>query len=180
MKKNHAAIQNKGFTLIELLVVIAIIGILATVVLASLGKSRNKAGDAKVQAQLSEMRSQAQLYENDNGNFGAANTIDPTVYTTVDDPIYQCGNGGGGSSGPLFTSGVPENLYNLLSGMPPTYQTFCYTDPSGGGMGNATAWAVTAEGPAGWGTSWCVDSTGQSKVYSAHVASVDLLTAICQ
>lgn len=55
---------NRGFTLIELLVVIAIIGILASVVLASLNTARDKGTNAAIQQSVSNARSQAEIYGN--------------------------------------------------------------------------------------------------------------------
>lgn len=63
--------KNKGFTLIELLVVIAIIGVLSSVVLASLNNSRSKASDAGIKANLSHLRSTAEIaYANLDSKYG--------------------------------------------------------------------------------------------------------------
>ncbi len=67
--------NKKGFTLIELLVVIAIIGILSSIVLVSLGNARQKARDAKKQADLTSIATALALYADDNnGNFPAPDT----------------------------------------------------------------------------------------------------------
>jgi prepilin-type N-terminal cleavage/methylation domain-containing protein len=74
--------RQKGFTLIELLVVIAIIGILSAIVLASLNSARNKAQDAKVQAQLSNMRAAAEVYYSNNGSsYGTAADCTSGLFT---------------------------------------------------------------------------------------------------
>src|SRR3990167_736456 len=53
--------KTRGFTLIELLVVIAIIGLLSSIVLASLSTARDKGKDAAIQSDLNTIRNQAEL-----------------------------------------------------------------------------------------------------------------------
>lgn len=57
---------NKGFTLIELLIVIAIIGILSSVVLASLNIARAKGVNAVIKSDLINVRAQASIIYDDN------------------------------------------------------------------------------------------------------------------
>ena len=63
--------RNQGFTLIELLVVIAIIGVLSSIVFASLSSARTKGYDTAVKSGLANSRSQAELYYNTNLNYSA-------------------------------------------------------------------------------------------------------------
>ena len=61
--------KHSGFTLIELLVVIAIIGILASVVLASLNSAREKSRNASYLAQLRQYQNALAMYFTDHGSF---------------------------------------------------------------------------------------------------------------
>ncbi len=60
---------NRGFTLIELLVVIAIIGMLSSVVLASLNTARSKARDAQRRSDLHQLSIALELYRDKYGGY---------------------------------------------------------------------------------------------------------------
>jgi type II secretion system protein G len=64
--------DQRGFTLIELLVVIAIIGLLSSVVLASLNSARKKGRDARRLADLKQLQTALELYYSDNNAYPAS------------------------------------------------------------------------------------------------------------
>jgi len=73
--------ESRGFTLIELLVVIAIIGILSSVVLASLGTARVKARDARRLSDMKQMQLALELW-NDANSGEYPDTLTPLTTPT--------------------------------------------------------------------------------------------------
>lgn len=69
--KAFSVCLHRGFTLIELLVVVAIIGILATIVLASLSNARTRAQTAKTISELRNISQAFEIYEIDNNSYPA-------------------------------------------------------------------------------------------------------------
>ena len=121
---------KKGFTLIELLVVIAIIGILSSVVLASLNGARIKSRDVKRKEDMVQVRTALELYYNDNGSY-------PLGYGSGWAGInaVPCGTANGTVSG--------ANAY--ISGLTPKYIPVLPTDPSGV-VGTCTGYMYYSDG----------------------------------
>lgn len=145
-------VQKKGFTLIELLVVIAIIGILASIVYASLSTARGKARDAQRAEAVKTLKAALEVYQNAYGHYPAASTPDNrgTSITT------------------LATTLITENNNNYLVEIPQDslYKNNALKDYQyvRGSTGMTYGIRVTLENPSGTITlgpnNWCITGVG--------------------
>lgn len=104
--------HRRGFTLIELLVVIAIIGVLSSVVLASLNTARAKARDAQRRSEMVELRTAIEAYYADKG-------------------VYPVASGWHGvSPGSCGTVGTLSGPTGYIPNLAPTYISELPVDPS--------------------------------------------------
>lgn len=114
--------KSKAFTLIELLVVIAIIGILASVVIASLNSARTKGKHASIKANLRNAIAQSNIYFNENGTYTGL-CSDPTIQSIL------AALGGTGNAACYVH---PTTIQDIDWGIATTYDGTHFTaDPAG-------------------------------------------------
>ncbi len=155
--------KNKGFTLIELLVVIAIIGILSSVILASLNNARDKGKDASVKSQLASMKAQGELFYSQNGELYTGvctkgKEADGGFGISTDPGLLQAIVGATAIDSTLNTTYTVAGAYNLVT---------CHDSEN--------SWAAEApmnESASGTGNAnmFCVDSTGYSGLKTTTIA----------
>jgi prepilin-type N-terminal cleavage/methylation domain-containing protein len=130
--------KQKGFTLIELLVVIAIIGILSSVVLASLNSARGKGSDAAAKSGLSSLQSEAAIYYDGTGaqTYAASNV---STCTTTTANLY-------------YTDPQAKNIVANIQSNAASVSCFAST----------TGYTISVGLKGAVGTYWCVDSNGNA------------------
>ena len=151
-------IRAKGFTLIELLVVIAIIGILSSVILASLNSARSKGNNAAIKSNLASMRPQMEVYFDDptlgNGTYGASGTNG--INCIGANPATIFGN-------------TKVQKFLIAAQVAGNGLARCVAQP----LSSASSYVVSVQlsVPESGNNYWCVDSTGNSR---GHVTPVSM------
>jgi type II secretion system protein G len=117
---------SDGFTLIELLVVISIIGLLSSIILASLTSARARARDSVRLSDLHQLSIALELYRTTNGSYplsGADSSVHPfragVTNCSGDDLTHGYGYGATGyiqNLVPTYISKLPEDPV-LLTGV---------------------------------------------------------------
>lgn len=137
MRPAHNRGFGSGFTLIELLVVISIIGLLASVVLASLNSARAKARDATRLATVRQIGNVLQLYYDANGAFPSTAGCNNGWCCLGHGTAGRCWAGGIWGSDALdaslvpYLSKIPDDPLNNTSGYGDAYTYRVDTDVNG-------------------------------------------------
>ncbi len=160
--KNYSV---RGFTLIELLVVIAIIGVLSSIVLASLNTARSKGADASIKSNLSNVRAQAEIQNDSTGCYssyasaGSCSGTAPAVLAAAECSTHYA------TAGSIFNQSNIRAAIAAATSSAGTAFSSCAATVGG------TAWAIVVPLKSTNTLAWCVDSTGASKQVSLSAAT---------
>ncbi len=160
--------RAQGFTLIELLVVVAIIGLLSSVVFASLNSARMKARDARRMADFKNIGVAMELYYDEHGRYPPS-------------PNNCCSGGDGGTHNQNFESVmgilVSEAFLSSIPKAPSAGNPYMLYDYGGGNVGeifvtNLESISPTIVGPFNscrpFGPNWCSNTTPSTAYCICH------------
>lgn len=157
--------NKKGFTLIELLVVISIIGVLSSVVLASLNSARGKARDVAIKQDISQMVRLMALNYSDYESYTQLQSGWDYYSTGCDDSfsgnyasqmrsmckhVVSLNNGTGIHTGVQYINGnTVDNSFSIMAYLPYSGQWLC-AGSSGAISDKTTSVYATWVGPGCW------------------------------
>ncbi|MDR3571438.1 MAG: prepilin-type N-terminal cleavage/methylation domain-containing protein [Candidatus Pacebacteria bacterium] len=133
------SIRSRGFTLIELLVVIAIIGLLASIILASLNSARGKGKDTRIISDITEMRNKIEAEASAAGAYQVGSSYCITAANTI------------GASG---------SCSSLVSDITTQGGAFA-------AQASSTGYSIYTTSPLSTGLYYCVDSQGSASTTAA-------------
>ncbi len=160
----YKQIKTKGFTLIELLVVVAIIGLLSSVVMASLNSARNKAKDAAIKEEVSQWVSLMNLNYNDYGDY--CNLV-PNAWMTLSgvtcDTMYEAGIYA--TQARAICNNIWKNAGEIGWGAPGNWKILVYTNPA------TCSNSYSIEVYLNDGKWFCSGSSGAKGEYTTHLTN---------
>ena len=151
--------QSRGFTLIELLVVIAIIGLLASVILASLNTARAKGRDARRIADIKSVQLANELYYDASSSYPLYGTA-VADWTNISAQLT-----------PTYISTMPKDpsiTGNYKYGSLKSDNSLCTATPCPNYLMTATLENNIPSGSLSTGTYGGVSSCGTSNLYCVH------------